>query len=349
MLSYIIKRVLLLPPVLIGVSLLAFLCLATIPGDPATHLAGKYQDPATIERLRKEFGLDQPLPVQYLRFLEQIVLHQNLGLNRETGEPVSRELGRRFMATIELAMAAMLLATLLGIRLGVAAARKPGSGASAGALAVAYGGISIPIFWLAIVVVGVLSAWLQWFPTSGRYEWAAATPDTFNQTSIVTGLYLVDTLLAGDARAFFRVLHHLALPAAVLATIPLAIIVRLTRASMIEELNQDYVRTARAKGLTDREVVRQHALPNAAIPILTTTGAQFGYLLSGAVLTETVFSWPGLGSYVVDASLAQNTPALMGGILLMSVVFVLVNLATDVAYAVIDPRVRLGAASGKAD
>ena len=342
MFTYIVKRLLLLPPVLLGVSLLAFVCMAAVPGDPATHLAGKYQDPTTIDRLRKEFGLDQPLPVQYLKFLEQVVLYQNLGLNRETNQPVSAEIGRKFMATIELALAAMLIAALLGVRLGVAAGRKPGSLASAGALSVAYGGISIPIFWLAILVSGVLAAWLQLFPVSGRFAWSEANPQGFNQQTIVTGLYLIDTLLAADPRAFFRVLHHLVLPAMVLATIPLAIIVRLTRASMIEELGQDYVRTARAKGLTDEEVVRHHALPNAAIPILTTTGAQLGYLLSGAVLTETVFDWPGLGRYVVEAALAQNTPVVMGGILLLSVIFVLVNLATDVAYAVIDPRVRLG-------
>lgn len=335
MVVYLIKRLLLLPPVLIGVTLVVFFAVELIPGNLAVMLSGKAQDPAVIARLEAEWGLNEPMHVRYGTFIWKVAVEQDLGKNPETNLPVAGELGRYFAATIELTIAAILIASFVGINLGIAAARRPDGFAGVAALGVAYAGVSVPIFWLAILATSVFAVTLGWLPTGGRIDpWLEIAP--------LTGLYLVDSVLSGNIEALRSAVKHLILPACVLATVPMAIIVRLTRASMIEELSREYVRTARAKGLSENSVVRRHALKNALIPILTTTGAQFGYLLSGAVLTETVFAWPGLGRYVVSAVQSQNTPALAGGVLLMALIFVLVNLATDIAYAVIDPRVRLG-------
>ncbi len=338
MLVFLLKRIAMVPPMLFAVSVVAFLCLELVPGDAAQMAAGQLQDPETIAQIREKWGLDEDTsPVErYGMFLNNLLIQRD-ARNFYTGEYITEELFERFTATAELALAAMLIAALIGVNLGIAAGRRPGSGTSAASLALAYGGISVPIFWLAILSVGVFAVWLQVVPASGRLD--ASLLADFDP---ITGFYLLDGLLKADMRILGSALHHLILPAAVLATIPTAIVVRLTRASMIEELQKDYVRTARSKGLREDRVVRGHALKNAAIPILTATGAQFGYLLTGAVLTETVFAWPGLGSYVVEAAKGQNGMALMGGILLLGTIVVFVNLLVDVLYAVLDPRVRAG-------
>lgn len=328
--AYLARRVLQLVPVLLGISLVVFLMLRLIPGDPVRIMLGERASPAEVARVRSELGLDRPLPEQFVDFVTRLA-QGDLGRSIKRNTPVTEELARAFPATLELTLAAMAVATPVGILLGILAALKRNSPLDALCTAVSLGGISIPIFWLGIVFILIFPVGLEWFYFSGRTDFMVEP---------VTGLYLIDSLLMGRPDIFRNVAGHLVLPALTLATVPTAMIARMTRSSLLEVLGQDYVRTARAKGLSQAGVLLRHAMPNAMIPIVTVIGLQFGYLLGGAVLTETVFDWPGLGVMMVDAVNTRDYPLVQGAILLFAVTFSLVNLLVDLIYAVLDPRVR---------
>jgi peptide/nickel transport system permease protein len=331
--GYLSRRIALLIPTLLGVSVLAFSLIHLVPGDPAQVMLGERANARAIAELRHEMGLDQPLPVQYWRFLSA-TLSGDLGRSIKTREKVSVEMAQRFPATFELAVAAMILAAGLGVPFGVLAARRRGGWVDAAVMTGSLVGVSLPIFWLGLLLLLWLSVGMGLFPLSGRIDPGLAVPS-------VTGLFLVDTLLAGRVDSFVDALRHLALPALALGTIPLSVISRITRSSVLEVLRLDYVRTAWAKGLSERVVLAKHVLKNALIPILTVIGLQFGYLLGGAIITETIFAWPGLGRWLLLSVQARDFRAVQGGVMLVALVFVVVNLVVDLLYAVIDPRIRL--------
>jgi peptide/nickel transport system permease protein len=331
MTGYVIRRMILAVPVLLGIMTAVFVLLQLIPGDPALALAGEKASVEQVERVREEFGLNRPLPVQYAYFLKS-AFTLNFGDSLRTNQPVAGELRQFFGATVELSVAALIIALAIGIPAGVIAATHRGTSLDFGTMMVALVGISTPVFWSGIVLIYLLSFRLGLFPIGGIVG-------TGIRLDHVTNAYVLDSLLTGNWQALRSSLHHLILPAFVLSTIPMAIIARLTRSSMLEVLGQDYLRTARAKGLEDRLVVTHHALKNALIPIVTAIGLQFGGLISGAFLTETVFGRPGVGRYVVTAINARDYPALQGTVLVVAVAFVLINLLVDVAYAAIDPRI----------
>jgi peptide/nickel transport system permease protein len=331
MTAYILRRMLLAIPVLLGITTAVFTLLHLIPGDPAITMAGEKATVAQVERVREELGLNRPLPVQYLYFLKASAT-LNFGDSLRTKQPVAGELRQFFGATVELSLASLGIALLIGIPVGVIAATNRGTPLDYGTMILALIGISTPIFWIGIVSIYILSFRLGLFPIGGIIG-------TGIRLDHPTNAYVLDSLLTANLTALRSSLHHLLLPAFVLSTIPMAIIARLTRSSMLEVLGQDYLRTARAKGLADRLVVIRHALKNALIPIVTAIGLQLGGLLSGAFLTETVFGRPGLGRYIVAAIGARDYPAIQGTVLVVAVVFVLVNLLVDVAYAAIDPRI----------
>jgi len=333
--SYVLRRLALLVPTLLGMSLLTFSLIHLVPGDPATVMLGERATPAAVAALRKDLGLDRPLWVQYGRFLHGLVT-LDLGRSLKTREKIAVEMAERFPATAELALAAIVFAALFGVAFGIVAARWRRSFVDVLVMAGSLAGVSMPIFWLGLLVLLLFS--VQWglLPLAGRLDPAYLVPHR-------TGFLLVDTLLAGNPAAFLDAVRHLLLPAWVLGTIPLAVIARMTRAAVLEVLTQDYVRTAWAKGLPEHRVLLVHVLKNALIPTLTVIGLQFGYLLGGAVITETIFAWPGVGRWLVLAVSARDFRAVQGGVLLLATVFVLVNLAVDLLYAVADPRVRLDA------
>ncbi len=333
-LRYILRRLALLIPIVLGVMTLVFLAVHFIPGDPAQVMLGERATPESLMKLRHEMGLDQPLIVQYGHFISRAVF-LDFGRSITTNNAVITEIWAKFPATVELSTAALLLAVGIGVPLGIVSALKRGSGLDAFAMAVALGGVSMPIFWLGLMIMLVFSSWLGWFPFSGRLDIATTLQP-------MTGFYLLDSLLQGDLESFQDAAAHLFLPALTLSTVPMAIIARMTRAAMLEVLGQDYVRTAKAKGVAPWHVVVRHALRNAGIPIVTVTGLQLGYLLSGAVLTERVFSWPGLGNLSVDAVFLRDFPVLQGCVTLFAITFVLVNLLVDLSYFGLDPRVRDG-------
>lgn len=332
MTAFIARRLVLLVPTLVGVTLLVFAMIHLTPGDPAVVMLGERASPAAVEQLRHELDLDRPLPLQYLKFLAGAV-HLDFGRSIKTNEKVTREIASHFPATLELALAAMLVGTVVGLLAGVVSAVKSRTLADYAAMTGALAGVSMPIFWLGLVLILLFSVKLGWFPVSGR---AASGVDV----RTITGLYLVDSLLTGDFAAFRDAAWHLVLPALTLATLPMAVIARMTRASMLEVLRQDYVRTAKAKGLATRKVVFVHALRNALIPVLTIGGLQFGLLLGGAILTETIYSWPGIGRWILYSVYARDFRAVQGGVFVVAVCFVLVNLLVDVLYHMVDPRLR---------
>lgn len=332
MLSYIIKRVLGVIPVLLCVSMLVFGFLRMIPGDPALIMLGERATQENINRVREQLGLNKPLHEQYLTFLGN-ALRGDLGRSVIRQEPVTREILRRFPATIELALSAMLIALIIGIPAGVISAVRRGSIFDAGSMLIALTGVSMPIFWLGLMLIFLFSVVLHLLPTGGRL--AAGV-----QFTPITNLLVLDTLLRGDIPLFFQTLRHLALPALALSTIPMAIIARMTRSAMLEVLSQDYIRTAHAKGLKESLVVTRHALRNAWLPIITVVGLQVGRLLSGAILTETVFSWPGIGRWLVDAIYSRDYPIVQGVTLFIALIFVAVNVSVDILYALVDPRIR---------
>ena len=331
MTRFIIRRILLALPVLLGIMTAVFILLQLIPGDPALALAGEKASVEQVERVREEFGLNRPLPVQYAYFLKS-AFTLDFGASLRTHQPVATELRQFFGATMELSVAALCIALLIGIPAGVIAATHRAKPLDYGTMLVALIGISTPVFWSGIVLIYILSFRLGLFPIGGIIG-------TGIKLDRITDAYVLDSILTRNGPAFWSSLHHLLLPAFVLATIPMAIIARRTRSSMLEVLGQDYLRTARAKGLKEQRIVVRHALKNALIPIVTAIGLQFGGLLSGAFLTETVFGRPGLGRYVVAAIGARDYPAIQGTVLVVAVVFVFINLLVDIAYAAIDPRV----------
>jgi peptide/nickel transport system permease protein len=333
MLKFAVRRLLLLVPILVGLSILVFLWIRALPGGPAQSLLGERATPETIAQIERAYGLDEPIHVQYWKYLQRTA-EGDLGDSIRSRRPVTEELGRRFPATIELALAAMLFSVVVGIPLGFFAAKRYGSVLDHGSLVASLIGISIPIFFLAILLKYVFAVKLGLLPTVGRI-------DVLTDLDHPTNFYVLDAIVAGDVGALFDVLEHLLLPAVALGTIPLAIIARITRAAVLDVQNEDYVRTARAKGLSPMVVDRRHVLRNALLPVTTIIGLQTGLLLSGAVLTETVFAWPGMGTWLVEAIEHRDYPVLQGGILFVAVVFVLVNLVVDLSYAVLNPRIRL--------
>ena len=335
MLAFLLRRVALIVPTFLGVTLIAFALIRLIPGDPVENLSGERgMDPERRLRLLHEFGLDRPLPAQYAEYLNQIV-HGDLGTSLTTHEPVLREFLTLFPATVELAFFAMVFAIVLGLPAGIIAAIKRNTVADYAVMGVSLTGYSMPIFWWALLLILFFSVHLGWTPVSGRiavqYDVQAAT-----------GFMLIDTLRAGDFGAFRSALSHLILPSIALGTIPLAVIARMTRSSMLEVLREDYVRTARAKGLSRWRTVVVHALRNALIPVVTVIGLQVGLLLSGAILTETIFSWPGVGNWLVHGVLSRDYPVVQGGILLIATIVITVNLIVDLLYGVVNPRIRHG-------
>jgi peptide/nickel transport system permease protein len=332
MLRYIIRRILTLIPVLLGVSILVFGFLRLIPGDPAQVMLGERATPENIARVREQLGLTKPIYEQYLIFIGN-ALRGDLGRSVLRGEPVTREIVRRFPATMELALGAILIAILVGIPAGIVSAVRRGSLLDAASMLLALTGVSMPIFWLGLMLILLFSVVLHLLPTGARL-------DAGTNFVPITNLLLLDSLLRADLGVFIQALKHLALPAIALGSIPMAIIARMTRSSMLEVLSQDYIRTAQAKGLKERAVIINHALRNAWLPVITVVGLQVGRLLSGAILTETVFSWPGIGRWLIDAIYARDYPIVQGVTLFIALIFVGVNLLVDVLYAWVDPRVK---------
>ncbi|GLC28442.1 ABC transporter permease [Roseisolibacter agri] len=304
MLSFILRRLLLAIPTLLGVLVVTFLLLFVAPGDPVAEIVGERADPATVARLRAELRLDDPLPQQFAHYAGG-VLRGDLGRSFITNREISSDIAERFPKTLLLAGTAMLFASVLGILLGVVSARRPGGWVDRTALGGAYLGISFPVYWVGLLFILLFAVQLRWLPASG-----------------------------------YGGLKYLVLPALALGMRSIAFLARVTRSAMLEVLNSDFVRTARAKGLGERTVTLRHGLRNALIPVVTVLGLDFGYYLTGSILTETIFSWPGLGRYVVNAIGRRDLPAIQGAVLFLSAVFVMVNLLTDVAYAKTDPRVR---------
>jgi peptide/nickel transport system permease protein len=332
MLRFVVRRLLLLIPILIGLSILVFLWIRALPGGPAEALLGERATPETIQAIERQYGLDEPLPVQYWRYVKT-VSRGDFGDSTVSRQPVVEEFKQKFPATVELAFAAMLFSLFLGIPLGFLAAKKYGSAFDHASLVASLIGISIPVFFLAIILKYIFAVKLGWLPTVGRID---VTIDAEHPTNF----YILDAIITLNWEAFVDCLKHLVLPAIALGSIPLAVVTRITRAAVLDVQNEDYVRTARAKGVAPVTVDRRHILRNAMLPISTIIGLQTGLLLSGAVLTETVFAWPGIGTWLVDAIDARNFPVIQAGVLFVSIVFVLVNLLVDISYALINPRIR---------
>jgi peptide/nickel transport system permease protein len=331
---YIARRLIGAIPVLFGLSVILFLFIHFLPGDPATAILGQHARPELVAALRQRLGLDDPLYQQYLGYLNDL-LHGDLGNSFVNNRTVLSEFLVRFPATIELTLAALLFAVGLGIPLGRYAARRPQSAGDAAVTVVSLVGISIPVFVLGLSLGYIFGVQLGWLPATGRI-------DARIQLSIptVTGFLLIDTLLAGRPDAFVDALRHLILPAIALGSIPLAIITRITRASVLDVTNEDYVRTARAKGLTEQRVDGRHVMRNAWLPVITVIGLQVGGLLAGAVITETVFAWNGVGQWVVEAIGNHDYFVIQNSILIFAVIFLIVNLIVDIGYAFLNPRIR---------
>jgi peptide/nickel transport system permease protein len=337
MLAFVVERCVRLVLVLLAITVVSFLFLHLIPGDPVAIRLGQHASPQQIALLTHEYGLDQPWWVQLGKYLLAVV-HGDLGTSISDTQPVALKLATYFPATLELTAGAMLVAMIVGIPVGVLAAVRRGSFGDVAAMSAVLVGVSIPVFWLGWMLVYVLAvlpahAGLDLFPISGRISLLYDIPPR-------THLIVVDALLAGNGRAALDALWHLVLPAVTLGTIPLAIVAKITRGSMLDVLASDYVRTARAKGLSERSVVLRHALRNALIPIITVLGLQTGLLLGGAVLTESIFAWPGVGRLAFDAISNRDMPVINGCVLLFATVFVVVNTAVDLLYAVANPRIR---------
>ena len=360
MTRYVLRRLLLLVPVLLGISIVTFGMLRLIPGDPAQIMLGEHATLEDVERIRERMGLNDPIPVQYLRYLQSI-LKLDLGRAIQTGRPVTQEISQRFPATMELALGAMLFACLFGIPAGILAAYRHNSFLDLLTMVTALIGVSMPIFWLGLMLAYVFGFKLRWLPPSGRLTvgiellalpQAWGISEEFAQTwlgarivpllEFLSGFYVLDSILTGNWAALKDTLSHLVLPSVALGSIPMAVIARMTRSSLLEVLGEDYIRTARAKGQRERVVLMRHALKNGFLPIITVIGLQLGFLLGGAILTETIFSWPGLGRLVVNRILSRDYPAVQGSVLVIAFTFVVVNLLVDVSYAYLDPRIHYG-------
>lgn len=332
MAKYIVGRLIQLIFVLVGVSVVVFLTMHVLPGDVATLLLGDRASEAQLANLRHQLGLDQPIYIQYLRFAMD-ALEGDFGTSLRSNHPAFQDVWTAFPVTIQLAAAALVFAVFVGVPIGVLAALRPLSIFDNLVMTVSLFGVSMPIFWLGLMLILVFGAQLDWLPIGGVMPIGLEPPR-------VTGFSVIDSLIAGNAHLVLLSLRHLALPAVTLGTIPLAVIARITRSEMLSTRSQDHVRTARAKGLPERRVVLRHILRNALIPVVTVVGLQLGLLLSGAVLTETIFSLPGLGRLMVNAILGRDYPVVQAAALLTACLFVLVNLVVDVSYAYLDPRIR---------
>lgn len=335
MLRFILSRVALVVPTFLGIVFLSFFLIRLVPGDPIEVRVGERGiSPERLAQLRQEMGLDQPLWVQFADYVGN-VLTGDLGVSIVTRTPVLQEFLALFPATVELSVCAILFAILIGLPAGVLAAVRRGSVWDHTVMGVSLTGYSMPIFWWALLLILLFSVNLGWTPVSGRLS-------VMYYIEPVTGFMLIDTLLSDEPEAFWSALQHLVLPAVVLGTIPLAVVARMTRSSMLEVLGEDYIRTARAKGLSVRRVVGVHALRNALIPVVTVIGLQVGTLLAGAILTETIFSWPGIGKWLIESINRRDYPVLQGGVLLVAVLVMSVNLIVDLLYGTLNPRIRHG-------
>jgi len=318
-------------PVLLGTSIIAFSLIHLAPGDPARTMAGEHASQRTINAIREKYGLDKPLYIQYGIWLNR-ALHGDMGRSIVSNEYVTKEILDRFPNTFELTFFAMILAIAIGAMAGIISASKQYSALDYTFMGIALFGISMPVFWLGIMLMMIFGVYLRWLPIGGRIN--ILIP--FHR---ITGFYLLDSIITGNFAALISTLRYLILPSTALATIPMATIARVSRSSMLEVLRQDFIRTERAKGLSERVVIYKHAVRNAMIPVITVIGLNFGLLLAGAILTETVFSWPGIGRYVVNAVRMRDYPAVQGCVLFFAFFFVIVNLITDILYVYIDPRI----------
>lgn len=332
MLHYIGRRILHLIPVLLGMTFIVFFIIRAIPGDPAQVILGQQATEESIAALRQKLGLDQAWYIQYFDYLKGL-LTGDLGESLRTRQPISTEIWPYLAATIELAIFAMIIAIIIGMNAGIISAWFQNSWFDYIAMVVALIGVSMPIFWLGLMEQWTFSINLGWLPTSGREE-------VRDPVNAITHFYLIDTLIQGRYDQFITTLKHLILPGIALATIPMAIIARMTRSSMLEVMRSDYIRTARAKGQKMVKVIYKHALKNALIPILTVIGLQTGLLLGGAILTETIFSWPGIGRYIYEAIGFRDYTVIQSGILVVAFMFVMINLIVDILYTVIDSRIK---------
>ena len=333
MISYIIKRLLWAIPTLLGVSVLVFSMVHLAPGDPALVMLGEHANKEAVDALREQMGLNKPLLEQYYYFISHAI-QGDFGTSIISGEPVISEFADRFPATVELSLVALTFATIAGLFAGIVSAVKRYSWFDYISMSTALAGVSMPVFWLGLMLIYFFSVNLGWLPVSGRlgYEF---------DIDHVTGFYLIDSLLMKDYAAFWDTCKHLLLPAFALGTIPMAIIARMTRASMIEVMKEDYVRTAKAKGCTKAQVILIHALKNALMPVITVIGLMLGTLFAGAILTETTFSWPGIGKWLVNAVNQRDFPIIQSTTLIIATVFVVINIIVDLLYAVVNPKVRL--------
>lgn len=334
MLRFILNRLVLIVPTVIGITIASFMFIRLLPGDPIEAMVGQHGiTPERYAILREQFGYNLPIWQQYLSYIAGL-LHGDFGISVATKRPVISEFLTLFPATVELAFFAMVIAIVLGIPAGIFAAVKRGSWFDQITMGVALAGYSMPIFWWGFLLIMFFSGYLGWTPVSGRIDVSYFFPR-------ITGFMLIDSLLAGEPKGFVSAVRHLILPSVVLGTIPLAVIARQTRSAMLEVLGEDYVRTARSKGLEPRRVIGLHAFRNALIPVVTTIGLQVGLLMAGAILTETIFSWPGIGKWMVDSIGKRDYVSVQSGLLLIALIVMGVNLIVDILYAVINPRIRV--------
>ncbi|MDE3078230.1 MAG: ABC transporter permease, partial [Chloroflexota bacterium] len=301
-------------------------------GDPAYAMLGERATPNDVQRIHHQLGLDRPLALQYFEYLGRL-FHGDLGTSIVTNQPVAGEIARRFPATVELTIGAMVVALLIGLPAGIISATKPYSAFDGASMVLSLAGVSMPVFWLGLMLIYFVAVLLRWLPPGGRLDLGV-------QVQPITHLLVLDSIITANGAGLVSALRHLALPAMTLGTIPMAIVARMTRSAMLEVLGQDYVRTGRSKGLRETVIVGRHVLKNALLPVVTVIGLQVGLLLTGAILTETIFSWPGIGFYVYSAILAKDFPVIQSGILFFAAIFILANLLVDLSYAVLDPRIR---------
>ncbi|WP_110928357.1 ABC transporter permease [Bacillus massiliglaciei] len=332
MFSYTIRRLGSLVPVLLGMAFIVFMMIRAIPGNPAQIILGQQATKEAVAAMTKELGLDQPWFIQFGSYLKGL-LTGDLGVSLKTRTPITDEIWPYLAATLELALVAMIIAIVIGVNAGIISAWFQNSWFDYAAMIIALIGVSMPIFWLGLMEQYLVAIHWDLLPTTGR-------DNIRDPVAAVTGLYLIDTLVNGRVDQFFEVIKHLILPGIALATIPMAIIARMTRSSMLEVMRSDFIRTARAKGMKMFWVVYKHSLRNALIPVVTVIGLQTGLLLGGAILTETIFGWPGIGTYIYEAINYRDYPVIQSGILVIAFLFVMINLIVDLLYAAIDPRIK---------
>ncbi|MTT31193.1 ABC transporter permease subunit [Terrilactibacillus sp. BCM23-1] len=333
MMKMVMRRIAFLVFVIFGVSLVTFVLSHIIPGDPASMMAGQHASKQTVEHIRQQLGLDQPILIQYVEYVKG-VLSGDFGTSIRTQNPVIDDLANYFPATLELAIAAFIIAILLGIPLGIVSAVKKNQFWDHASRIFSISGVSIPVFFSGLVAILIFYGYLNWFPANGRIDM------TINPPTRITSFYIIDSLLSGDMIALKSSLQHIILPALVLSYAQLAIITRQVRASMLEVLSQEYIRTAKANGIHGYKLLIRYALRNALVPTVTVIGTSFGALLGGAVVTETIFDWPGMGKYVVDSIAYLDFPAIMGFTLFISIGYVLINLMVDITYFILNPQLK---------